>query len=305
MEPETVIIIILVSLCVTLFFLYVAEKYRSRRAIAEILRIRRAKGGASDVSAGAAGGGADTDAGGELIKRAGQFIALATVDGGESEPGGEPALISVIARHIETPVGGIRNYGELLIGDTNNVYYRAKLYDSMDALTSFTESLKKLSRLEDGEIKLAIRSERVKGIIGDAILMAEPGAKAKGLVIYAEDMPDDIIAFCDRKWTKEALYNIMDNAVRFTDTGGRVNIVLSEDSGFARIDISDTGRGIPQEEIGEVFRRFYRAQGGADKGGAGIGLYLTRRIIEGGGGRVSASSGQIGATFSVFLPLAR
>ena len=107
----------------------------------------------------------------------------------------------------------------------------------------------------------------------------------------------------DRKWTQEALANIVDNAIKYTAKGGKVSITSKEYELFARIDVSDTGIGIAEVEQAQIFGRFYRSQDAADEKGAGIGLYLAREILtkEGGYIKVSSRPGE-GSCFSIFLP---
>ena len=95
----------------------------------------------------------------------------------------------------------------------------------------------------------------------------------------------------------------MDNAIKYTPSGGAVSVHVSEYDMFCRIDVSDNGLGIPEEEQAKVFQRFYRSPSVADAEGVGIGLYLTRQIITGQGGYIKLTSKpDEGSTFSIFLP---
>lgn len=113
------------------------------------------------------------------------------------------------------------------------------------------------------------------------------------------------VAVYDLKWTMEAVGNIIDNAFKYTPAGGNVTVSVQQYSFFVRIDISDTGIGIAEEEIPKVFTRFYRSFDVADMPGVGIGLYLARYIVEAQKGyiKVFSEKGR-GSTFSVFLPRA-
>ena len=117
------------------------------------------------------------------------------------------------------------------------------------------------------------------------------------------DCPETVTAIHDRKWTTEALFNILDNAVKYTPEGGNIQIAVASWEMYAKINISDTGIGIPEQHQGTIFKRFYREDSVHDTPGIGIGLYLTREIIARQGGfiRVASKDG-IGSTFSVFLP---
>ena len=107
----------------------------------------------------------------------------------------------------------------------------------------------------------------------------------------------------DPKWTAEAVCNLLDNAVKYTPAGGAVTVQACCYELFCRIDVTDTGPGIPEEEQAEVFQRFYRSPANHQAQGVGIGLYLARQIAEGQGGyiKVFSKPGR-GAKFSLYLP---
>lgn len=108
----------------------------------------------------------------------------------------------------------------------------------------------------------------------------------------------------DSRWTSEALFNILDNAVKYTSAGGSIQVRVRDWEMYLRIDVTDTGRGIPEHSQGTIFKRFYRDEAVHDIDGVGIGLYLAREIITMQGGYITVESkvGE-GSTFSVFLPI--
>lgn len=108
-------------------------------------------------------------------------------------------------------------------------------------------------------------------------------------------------AFFDYKWTAEALWNILDNAVKYTHPGDTILIQGSPYELFYRIDIVDHGMGIREEELPKIFQRFYRSGRVREKDGIGLGLYLAREIIRAQGGYIKVTSGEE-TVFSVFLP---
>jgi signal transduction histidine kinase len=110
------------------------------------------------------------------------------------------------------------------------------------------------------------------------------------------------MAVFDQKWTAEALGNLVDNAIKYTGQG---SIVISATAYelFVKIDVRDTGNGIPEEEQAKIFSRFYRSENARDTEGVGIGLYLAREIVSGEGGYIKVTSvPSEGSTFSVLLP---
>ena len=128
-----------------------------------------------------------------------------------------------------------------------------------------------------------------------------PAAAAKNLRLTAEPSPAQ--AVLDPKWTAEAVGNLLDNAVKYTPPGGTVSVRVTAYELFCRIDVTDTGPGIPEEEQPRIFGRFYRAPNAREAEGVGIGLYLTRQIAAAQGGYLKLQSTPgAGSTFSLFLP---
>ena len=126
-------------------------------------------------------------------------------------------------------------------------------------------------------------------------------AEEKGLCLAF--FPTRAEARFDLKWTIEAVGNIVDNAVKYTPPGGNISVRVQSYPFFARIDVKDSGIGIEQKDLGNIFGRFYRAGQVGEEPGVGIGLYLAREIIQGQKGYIKVSSrlGE-GSVFSVFLP---
>ena len=115
-------------------------------------------------------------------------------------------------------------------------------------------------------------------------------------------VPAGARAVFDPKWTAEAVCNLIDNAVKYTPAGS-VTVSVRAYELFVRVDVEDTGPGIPEEELAKLFQRFYRGGAASGAEGVGVGLYLVRQIAQGQGGYVKAFSrpGR-GAKFSLFLP---
>ncbi|MDE6708580.1 MAG: ATP-binding protein [Oscillospiraceae bacterium] len=120
------------------------------------------------------------------------------------------------------------------------------------------------------------------------------------LVIYTSE---SCIAVFDRKWTQEALFNILDNAVKYSPENSKIQITVKSFEMFVSIEVSDSGIGISEEELPRIFRRFYRGQNVREQNGVGIGLYLSRQIVEEQGGYIQVESkiGK-GSVFKLFLP---
>ena len=118
------------------------------------------------------------------------------------------------------------------------------------------------------------------------------------------DCSGELYAWFDEKWTGEALFNLLDNAVKYNHRGGHIWIDARATDYFVRIRVRDDGRGIREEDLNDIFKRFYRAKESADTEGVGIGLYLAREILRKQKGYIKAAPNKgKGSTFSVFLPI--
>ena len=172
----------------------------------------------------------------------------------------------------------------------------------LDKLDFLMQAMIKTSRLETGVIALAPKVQplydTLAAALGGILLNAE-----KKQIEVTVDCSETVSASHDRKWTTEALFNILDNAVKYTPAGGKIHVAVACWEMYVKIDISDTGIGIPEQHQGTIFKRFYREDSVHDAPGIGIGLYLTREIITRQAGfiRVSSKVGA-GSTFSVCLP---
>ena len=210
-------------------------------------------------------------------------------------------LIGDISHQTKTPIANILLYTQLLSEQPGNTACLDALEGQTKKLQSLIEALVKTSRLESGVITLHPACENLQAVMAAAHSQIAPKAAAKRIQITLE--PTDADAVFDPKWTEEALYNLLDNAVKYTPTGGGVRVTATAYQMFSAIHVSDTGSGIPEEEQPRVFQRFYRGAEHAEEEGVGIGLYLVRQIAEGQGGYVKVSSQMgVGSTFSLYLP---
>lgn len=204
-------------------------------------------------------------------------------------------LISDISHQTKTPIANILLYASLLAeGELSpeQAAQAATLSRQAEKLSFLIQALVKASRLETGIITTAPEPQPVGPLLEGALAQARPQAEPCGAA-----------ARFDRKWTAEALFNVVDNAVKYTPAGGRVTLSAVPLGQFCRVDVSDTGIGIPEEEQGRIFGRFYRGGAVRAEEGVGIGLYLVREILRRQGGYVKVASrpGQ-GTTFSLYLP---
>ena len=213
-------------------------------------------------------------------------------------------LISDISHQTKTPIANILLYAQLL-GEQDLTEESAgcvkALISQAEKLNFLIQSLVKTSRLETGIIALSPAPGLISPMLKQIVSQALPKAEQKSIAITGE-FPDSMAVF-DSKWTAEAIGNILDNAIKYTPAGGSIHIQMVFYGLFCRIDITDTGMGIAEEEQPKIFKRFYRSPSNLNSEGVGVGLYLARQIISGEGGyiKVSSTPGN-GATFSIFLP---
>ncbi len=213
-------------------------------------------------------------------------------------------LISDIYHQTKTPISNILLYINLLSEESltdDQKRLVSEVERQSDKLSFLIQSLVRMSRMETGIISVKPQKCSVKKLIDECADNLFPKASVKQITISRSC--GDIEAVFDHKWTSEAVVNILDNAVKYTSRGGKVIICATTYEMFVRIDISDNGMGISEDEQAKIFQRFYRSPKVHNDEGVGIGLYLAREIISAQGGYIKvASKVGSGSTFSVFLP---
>jgi len=213
-------------------------------------------------------------------------------------------LIADISHQTKTPVANILLYTQLLAEQNLSPESRdcaTALEGQVEKLCALVEALVKTSRLEAGVLALHPKAGTLTPILEDAVAQFSPRAAEKEITLTLAST--DTWAIFDPKWTAEAVCNLLDNAVKYTPAGGTISVEVIPYQIFCRINVTDTGPGIPEAERAKVFQRFYRAPAAYETEGVGIGLYLARQIAEGQGGYIKVSSrpGR-GSCFSLYLP---
>ena len=222
----------------------------------------------------------------------------------ETEQAAVKTLIADISHQTRTPIANLLLYASLLSESELDPRQREQvnaLSAQAEKLSFLIKALVKASRLEAGIVAPAPAVNPVGPLLENAVEQEEPAALAKQTTLTAE--PFDGSAAFDPRWTGEALGNVVNNAVKYTPPGGMVSVSAQLLDSFCRIDVADTGPGVPEGEQAAVFNRFYR--GGATRAaeGLGLGLYLAREILAKQGGyiRLSSRPGE-GCVFSLYLP---
>lgn len=218
------------------------------------------------------------------------------------------SLISDISHQLKTPLANLEMYCTFLqegdLDEQQRREFSGHVQSQLDKLSWLMESMIKMSRLESGIIQLHLKPGNLVDTIMTALKQVHEKAKQKAITVYFDPSVQELILPHDPRWTAEALFNLLDNAVKYTSDGGQVQIRMERYELYARIDIQDTGTGLAEIEIPRVFARFYRGENSRDTEGVGIGLYLAREIVSQQNGYIKASSNQgEGSVFSVFMLL--
>lgn len=224
----------------------------------------------------------------------------------ENEKAELQALVSDISHQTRTPIANLKMINDTLltrkIPEEKQKEFLQATGSQLDKLDFLIQAMVKTSRLETDVVKLEKKAASFADTLTAAINSVLVPLEKKEILLLV-DCPDNLIFAHDSRWTAEALYNILDNAVKYTSAHGYISIDVQEWEMYFKIDIADTGRGIPEKEQAAIFKRFYREEAVHDIDGIGIGLYLAREIITMQGGYIKVSSAVgSGSTFSVFLP---
>lgn len=214
-------------------------------------------------------------------------------------------LVSDISHQVKTPTANIQMITGILSEHELPREKQSEFLNLMavqiNKLDFLMQSLIKMSRLETETFVLHPEEAGLSNTIARAMSTVLAKAEKKHILLLA-DCDSKLTVKHDPKWTAEAIGNILDNAVKYTPEGGTISVSVRPWQFYTRIDISDTGIGIEEENYNAVFQRFYRAEEVAAEEGVGLGLYLARGIITRQNGYITVKSKKgEGSTFSVFL----
>jgi len=221
------------------------------------------------------------------------------------------AFLGTISHELRTPLQAMLGWTQLLRDSRLSHEAAAKALDSLErsikAQGQIISDLLDLSRISAGRLELDARPCELLPVVAAAVRSCETVARLKQVEIASIQSKGPVVwVAADLNWLQRAFYNIVSNAVKFTAHGGIVRVTIDTDSMYARIAISDTGKGIDPKYLPHVFERFSQAETGTTRthGGLGVGLSIVRHIVESHGGSVEAhSEGEgRGATFTVKLP---
>lgn len=213
------------------------------------------------------------------------------------------SLVSDISHQLKTPIANLKMYSEFLnddgITEIQRKEYISVISLSVDRLNFLSESMIKISRLESGVIQLQPEIQNLNETVMIAIKDIFTKAKAKGIQITY--MGENVDVFHDRRWTSEAVFNLLDNAVKYSCEGTEISISIKQFGMFASVEVADENSPIPEEERSKIFSRFYRGSNSRNTEGIGVGLYLVREITVKQGGYMNLKTSAKGNAFSIVL----
>jgi two-component system phosphate regulon sensor histidine kinase PhoR len=221
-------------------------------------------------------------------------------------------FVANASHELKTPITSIQACIETLIdGAVDDVQCRDRFLQTINEQTSRLDALVKdllsLARLESEPLQREPRPVWVEALVRMCYERHLQTAERKGLALTMEPIPADLRVLGEEDALEHILDNLIDNGLKYTEPGGRVNLSIRLEGGWATIDVSDSGIGIPQQHLPRIFERFYRVDRhrSRDVGGTGLGLSIVKHLVQAIGGSISVTSRlNEGSTFSVRLPLA-
>lgn len=225
----------------------------------------------------------------------------------ENEKENVKSLVTDISHQLKTPLANVELYNTLLaeegISDEERLEFLETEGIAIEKLKMLVDSLINISRLEADMISIDKKEENLKECVESAISSVKADAAKKNITIK-NDIKEDCILAIDRKWTTEAIFNLLDNAVKYTAPNGKINLSLDNGINYFALNIEDNGIGINTDEYNDIFKRFYRSRNDIvqNEKGSGVGLYLVRKImnLQDGNVMVSSEKGK-GSTFTLYF----
>lgn len=218
------------------------------------------------------------------------------------------ALITDISHQLKTPVASLKMSYEIVdsteLSREEAREFQEKEREDVDRLARLLEAFTQMSKLETGMIRLCPQKASLQKTLAKAVAGVYVKAMEKGILIETQEF-DDILICHDPGWTAEAFANVLDNGVKYAPSGTRITIRVTKMASLVMVEMEDEGPGIPAKERNRIFQRFYRGESESvrRKEGSGVGLYLTRQILERQGGTVCVKNGgNGGSNFVMTLP---
>ena len=178
-------------------------------------------------------------------------------------------------------------------GETRDRYLR-EIRTHVAVLSNLIDDLFELSRIEAGDISWTMRQVELADLIGDAVAAMRAPAAERGVSLAAELPPGELVASANAEKVQRVLFNLIQNAIRHTPADGSVTVRARSAGGGVEVEVADSGEGIPTGDGERVFEAFYRGDAARGEEGAGLGLAVSRAIVEAHGGRIWLEDGSPG-----------
>jgi signal transduction histidine kinase len=216
-------------------------------------------------------------------------------------------LVASISHDLRTPLASLRlmlaAIDDGVVDDATRDRYLATMHTHVRALGSLVDDLFELSRLEAGELEWSMQQVEVPALLNETVAAMRVEAEAKGVAVAAELRPLPRPARADPERLQRVLFNLIENAIRHTPADGSVTVRAGPAGDWVEVEVADTGAGIPAEDRARLFEPFVRGTGnGGDDRGAGLGLALSRAIVEAHGGRIWLADSEIGTRMRFVIP---
>ncbi len=243
---------------------------------------------------------------GEIAELAQAFNSMA--DDLERDEKLRQNLVADTAHELRTPLTNLRGYLEAIKDDIikPDAATISSLYEEATLLTRLVDDLQELALADASELKLIKQPQAIPAIIEQAIISFQSRAEDKGLSLRT-DIPDGLpLVDIDSQRIGQVLHNLIANAVTYTPQGGAVTVSTKKTGNYIEISVTDTGEGIPAEELPNIFERFYRVDRSRSRrtGGSGLGLTIAKRLVEAHGGKITAvSEPGKGSSFTFTIPV--
>ncbi len=207
-------------------------------------------------------------------------------------------LVAAASHDLRTPLASLRLLVESIddgvaTGETRDRYLR-EIRTHVDVLSGLIDDLFELSRIEAGDIAWTMRRVELGELIGDAVAAMRVPAGQRGVNLDAELPAGAVVAEADAEKVQRVLFNLIQNAIRHTPADGSVTVRARAAGGDVEVEVADDGEGIPAADKERVFEAFYRGDAARGEDGAGLGLAISRAIVEAHGGRIWLEPGHPG-----------
>jgi len=207
-------------------------------------------------------------------------------------------LVAAVSHDLRTPLASMRLLVEsiddgVVTGETRDRYL-AEIRTHVAVLSDLIDDLFELSRIEAGDISWTVRQVELGDLIGDTVAAMRAPAAARGVKLEAELPGGEVVAEANAEKVQRVLFNLIQNAIRHTPADGSVTVRARSGHGGVEVEVADDGEGIPAGDGERVFEAFYRGDAARGEDGAGLGLAISKAIVEAHGGKIWLESGQPG-----------